>query len=637
MDDLLDRLSREYLQAKAKNPELTVQDFDEWAKAESQGKYDFAAVKAHAGRVSPGNLLLGAAQGAGFGLVDDVAGAFSPELGARLALQSDTFRNESPIASLFTELAGSLVPGVGAAKAGKAMFGPAKTLLEGVGRGMVAGGAAGAAAGYGNAPEGDKLAGTVFGATMGTALGAAAPAGAAAVGSIRGRDRAANRLADAAAKDGVTAASAKATLAEAKQLGRPMMVADLGENLRGAADFAATNSPEAFAKMRKPILQRALNEPSRLLDDAYEILGPTAAKSANALKDVLEQSRQAWADSPAGFEGLRKANPRVDIGRLREKLRDAPLLAKPWRDSQMPAELRDHAAWDLVEGGMPQAAKNVRVGQGAPPPVSFATLHDFRRRLNQYVDVAFKAGNGEAATALKSFRNALDDALVDAVPGYQKVKAEYATRKGLERAIDIGQELYQADRRTVSETWKTLTPGQREVVRRTMASEFIGELNAARSDYRILGRLTSRSKDLDATLKTVFGSKAKFDEMTRRMGFDEMMRETNAAVTGSPTARRKAASEAIDPVGATADILQSGSVLPPVRRDAGTFLRRATTERTANRMADPLMISDPAQAQQFFESLGQRKSPFGFFPTLGAPTMGAAMLPGILGGRHSQP
>jgi hypothetical protein len=359
-------------------------------------------------------------QGASFGFGDEILGMLPEWMGGgekardEMRANDKAFSAAHPVLSGAANVAGGLaVPGLGAYKA---IGAGAKTVGQAAKVGGLLGGATGAATGAGNA-EGDlsdRARAAVLPGLLGAGLGAAAPGAIAATkAAFSGASHATARLNKALQRTG----GPKAALAKARELaaagrGQEAILGDLSVPLRQATDMAANTSEEAAEKIGGIVHGRQADASDRILADVRAALGDP---QAGAIVDDLAKGTAAWADSPAGFEGLRQANP----------------VIQP-KDAQAFTEFLSSPK---VAGAWDQAQEVGLIGpRPAPGPISFEVLQGVKERLGSAADAAFRSGRGDLGRRLKEANEVLVGEMETAVPGFREVSAEYAKRRAREAA-----------------------------------------------------------------------------------------------------------------------------------------------------------------------------------------------------------
>lgn len=236
--------------------------------------------------------------------------------GRQESLARIDYANEAnPVLSTAGEIGGSLLNPIGAG---------ATTLKGLVGAGAVAGGIHGFE--EGDKSLGGRLAtgageGAVSGVAAGT-LGGLLGAGSRVVAKgvdagsrLLGRDASvgARLVAQKLSDDAIKPAEAGTALQEARRLGTPAVIADLGDNVRALGGSVSRQAGPARSIAKSVTTDRQLGQGERIKDAINRDLGPTT--------DVLEESNRL-------MKGAREA-----AGPLYEKAYAAPAVGSPELDS----------------------------------------------------------------------------------------------------------------------------------------------------------------------------------------------------------------------------------------------------------------------------------------------------------------
>lgn len=605
---------------KAGAEPLSEAEMDEFIRSRTAGKFTFADARERLTvdptRLDARNLGRSAAQGALFEWADELVNKVQPGAGDVMRERDRAFSAEHPIASGVARIAG-MVPG-GIASVG------AKTAGKMIARGAATGAVGGAVASAGAADEGGRMDAATSGAVLGGLLGGAFPAVATGVRALRPSARAARRVGNAVTASG----GAKALLAKLNEFqvggkADQVMLGDLSRRLRLETDFAANASDDVLAPLSQRVAERQAGQAERLLGDAQDVL--VASPDAAQRLEALRTSRQAWAKSPKGYAGLRARNPAINAGDLARGMQ-VPEVRAAWRAARL--------AGDITEDNVPVALRSVfvqpKLGGRTIRPASFADLHDFRQLVDDKATAAFNGGRGNLGSAYATLRDKIDDVMEESVPDYRPVRAEYAKRMGLERALEAGEEAWDVDDpRKLAQVVAKLSGPEIDEFRTGMASKFLARLGNRATNRDEATNLLNQSKALQAKLETVFGSRRKFDLFMQRVQQEGEMAQTRGAVGGSATARRLNNAD-FDPleVGVSA-----AAGAPPVAAVQGFLARlsgRTMARSTGREMGPYLMASGVSGIEDALRKIGVRSRPaMGARAQVGAGLV-AARLPSLL-------
>jgi hypothetical protein len=537
---------------------------------------------------NPANIGRELVSGATFDFADEIIGAL-PFLGGEEGKKnwrkaSQAFRKDHPVASTAANVAGGfVVPGGGAAKFIKG----AKTIKGTFGRGAALGATAGAAAGIG-AAEGDlgeRADEALYPAIAGGILGGAIPGLPGALrAAVDPSKRAAARFQGAINRSGGTA-GLQARLKDFVDAGRGAEVtaADLSKPMRQTTDFAANASEEAAEAVENVVLPRQATAPNRLLDDVTSKAGNP---HADDIVSDLETGTAAWADGPAGYGGLRAKNPVI-----------VPAMAARFQQLLMSPPVR--SAWQQAQevgliGPMPQSGS-----------VSFDVMQGTLERLGTAKKSAFNRGANDLGFRLKAAEQAMKDEMEVAVPGFKRIAAEYAERKGLERAVRRGEELYmEDDTRGLAKEIAGMSKDEVMRVRQGMASKMIAGLRKAATNRDEAKRLVNRSAAMEDKIRVIFGDRATFERFIKQAETEAELAKLLSTITGSQTARRTIA-QAADPAGiaATAATGHPGEAVTSAIRSQ---FPKVIASKTGRELAPLLMTQGSPAIEQLLKTWGMR-------------------------------
>jgi len=431
-------------------------------------------------------------------------------------------------------------------KIGSVLFGSAgrpSNLKAAVKAGAKTGAAAGALAGFGYGEGADKSTlGAVTGGTAGATLGAALPiAGrliARPVQAARDYLNPANGLgrqvvARAIEQDKLTPGLAGQAIQEAQQRGTPLMLGDLGDNLRGLTGSLSRKPGPSRTLIRTAVEERQAGQGDRIRQAIERDLGPIA--NPHEVSDsLIQQARAAAAplyeeayrapgvasdeitsllNTPAGKQALGRArsiaaNERIDPTRIGIDLdaQGEPIL------TMVPTM----QTLDYVKRGLDDIVEQSR------DPVT--------RRLN--LDEAGRAVNGVRAQLLNEM-----DRLN---PAYAQARAAYAGPASANQAMWQGRKALTASADELERMTANLSDADKEQFalgfRTALGDALDRRVDGADKVGALLG--TPRKR---AALAQLFGGGDSFDRFLKTLADERMANETYRAVaTGSQTANRLA-------------------------------------------------------------------------------------------------
>lgn len=513
--------------AEAAGTPLSPEAVEAFLREETGGAYGLSDAQAlleqQDSSIGSRNLLRSFVQGLTFNFGDELLGALPEALGGgegakeEMRLREELFTEQHPIAAGVANLAGGLVlPGTAAARGGMNF---ARGVPRAMQFGAVQGGLGGAGATEGGLTE--RAEGAVLPAAGGAAAGVALPmVGGAVAAAFAPAQRAARRIEAAIAEDGGRPAlSNRLADLEATGRGGHARLADLGPRLHQEADYIANNSDEGLVQIAEEVQNRFRNSPSRLLSGARDAYG--ARPSATLTKERLEEEARAWADSPAGYAGLRARNPQIwdfpALGAATETLRQAPVR-----------RAIEKAQADGLVGNIPDS--------GSP---SFAHIHDAIQALDSQASREFKSGSGTLGARLVEAKDRLKGLLREVVPEYRDVDDAYRARKSVIRALDEGVKDFDSEDITaIADRVANFTPAELEGYRVGLASKFMDRLANARKNRDTARQVLESSDAMQAKLQVAFGSPEAFNEFMADATQEGVLTRLRGAVSGSQTHRR---------------------------------------------------------------------------------------------------
>lgn len=558
-DPILDKVVQDLADARAKHPEefskLSPGDLDAYIKEETQGKYGLHDLT----DVSPRNLGRSAFEGLTFNFGDELTGLFGGNEN-EMRLRDALFKKAHPWVDAAANIVGSApllaVPGLGEGAEGESIGAALKA-------GAKAGALSGALYGAGSGENGaQRFVRGATGATAGGLLGAAIPGAIAGVKAAMNPARVASRrLVNAIeASGGVQKLLDELNLARGTGRGDLTMLADLSPQLAREADFAANNSDAALVDAAGKIRGRQRDQAERLLNDVRDKLGgdPVALKRQQELDDATRD----WARQAYG--ALEQQAPTIDASSIASRL-TKPGVADAYTHARLAGDITAGSPLDAMIGklmaanpGVDESTLRSAASAGILGPaaeqassarsVTFGDLQQLKRILDDRVTKAYRDGNGELAKSYKTIRDEVKGVLVDAVPDYAKVDAQYAAKKELHKAIDRGIEAWdEEDTRQLSDQIKQMTSDELREFRLAMASELIARLRSAKTNQNMAQRLLHGGAALEDKLRIVFGSPEMFDDFMQRLGVEgNTFGRVRGAIGGSETVRRLA-SAGFDP------------------------------------------------------------------------------------------
>ncbi|WP_152046360.1 hypothetical protein [Aureimonas psammosilenae] len=383
----------------------------------------------------------------------DVGDAF--DFGQEFQRQElDRRRQEAPLTSLATEMAGGFATGAAAAPR---VFSSGAGLLANTLRGSAAGAASGAAAGFGGGSGlDDRLEDLILNGGIGAGVGALVPIGAAGVrkgveafnGARAARDilppvgigrRTADQIGRELQRD---ALSPDAARAEVQRMGPDAMLLDVGDNLSGGAEAVANAPGAGNRQIRDRLRERTAGAPGRIVAAADEALGPQR-NMAETVDDII--ARRGRESRPAYDAAL--GRPIEWNDRLQQFI-DEPIVRKGLRDGvelQRLESLADGSPFnplDFAVTGFDEAGDPILTG--VP---NMRTLHAAKQGLDQTIEsyrdpVTGRLQLDPRGRAVNNVQRAFIDELDAANPDYAAARAAWAGPTRVRDAMSLGQDVF---------------------------------------------------------------------------------------------------------------------------------------------------------------------------------------------------
>lgn len=491
-----------------------------------------------------------AASGVTFGLADKFAGAMDALTGQAPSYdegvkaqraQTEQVRKENPILATGSEMAGGLLTGAGAIRAGLTTAGRVGGGLLPRVLGYGAEGAAyGALHGAGNTYSenpGDYVENAKKGATIGAAIGGGLPlAGAAASGAYRLGSAFVGPRVEGASR-GATALMRTAAMADEQGLrrlpgmGPEAMLVDAGPAMKGLGQGAGTGTGEGRTALVNALRTRDQGTGGRLATSLDQNLGPAPVPSR----------------VEAGFKADRKAlSPEYEAAFEKAKAVDTPRVIEAI-DSMIP-NVRGQARNVLMQIRDDLHITDAQGMTNFPDPYP-RTLFAVRNSID---------GMGKATQdtnvqrVLGNVRKIVDGELADKVPGIKAVDAKWAQSKQQSESLERGQSIFDTGRKAIRPIelkddvanrglWEVeaLRKGARAEIDRTVGTNI--------NDLTALERKIATPQDWNyQKMETVFGdeptarvAKALMDNRTFRQSYQDI-------VQNSQTAQRMSSASAME-------------------------------------------------------------------------------------------
>lgn len=567
-------------------------------------------------------------QGATFGAADEIlAGLMTPVqmlkrgvgpgeawryAKAKEDMRLEDARAAGGVAGGIGEAAGGMGSGISLARAGLSVI-PAATAKLGKIAGTAAGGlvdgaALGGVSGFLDG-EDNRVEHAKHGAFVGGALGGALPLAVAAakpvvapvVSNVMARINpeayAERQVARAATRSGQTPEQIGDRVSQAAIEGQPeYRLLDALDN-PGArlASVVGRNPGEGRTELHKFLHGRQEDQAYRLGNAVSE--GLDAPLTAKATKTRMEGARQA-ADDEAFGAVRADANP-VDVG---DAVRVIDETLRPGLTGQL--GLQNNIAYDSVEGALSRA--RALLTDGRSQVVDFAVVQRARGDIADAVEKAMRAGEGNKARLLRQVRNALDQQLEEASPGFREAMSNSRASAREIDAIETGTTAAQRGRTEDKlATFGAMTPGEQAAFRTGYADPVIARIQGAAEGANKARPLTSQAMQTELP---AFAAEGRGDTLMRQVRRENEMFANRAEATGgSKTADNLAdnADVGFDPgiIGKLFSLNFAGATKDAILRGAAAL--NGNTEAVRAQMAKLLMEGNRDKIVTMLIRLGQ--------------------------------
>jgi hypothetical protein len=416
----------------------------------------------------------------------------------------------------------SLIPGLGRTLA--STVGPrAAQLLLGtqptIGRMAATGAGAGAATAVGTSEKSlmeqpaEAAKGAVAGAAVTGTLGVAgkyvmAPAFRRVKQAMGFGD--ANKAADIAIaraleKDGLTPDQAAAKIA-AVQRGE-MTLADLGENTAALLRHASAAPGEARRVTKAELAGREMERVPRVTEDLRTLM----SGSKDFYTDIQDLIKKRSKDANALYDAAYSAAPSFSA-------QTAPDIAR----------LRNLPSFQeaMKKGAKRMADLDLDI---ADPKNTLRALHETKIALDDMIDTAVRAGEGNQARTLISMKNRLLKDMESASPEYKIARQTYAGDMEMQTAMQEGQRVYQLpelEMRKLIDRFKD-SPSEYDAFRAGIAQSMLDRLRAGGPSADPVKTVFPRG--VEDKLRRAFRDDEAFDAFKTRLAEEQTMLGTEKA------------------------------------------------------------------------------------------------------------
>lgn len=514
------------------------------------------------------------------------------------------YNAENPKTGMATDIAGQVAPwllGGGAVNAPKLIAG-ATTVPGKMAAGAATGGFIGGISGFTNA-EGNLAArarGAAQGVGVGSFTGGLAPplveaigrAGRAGLqkilnGAGSGFTKAEQKLANVITEmGGGDLARGVAMVRSQLSRGRDNAIVDatgIGGQKLGRA---VANVPGQSAQMADDFVAARAGGRGARMQDAADNLAPRA----NIVQRADDLIAQRTAQSRPIYERSVNADNLIDDSRFAEVVND-PWLADVFKE---------------VQGD--KLAK-----MGDLPPNSMPVVDAVKKRIDDMISAAQRAGEGNRARLLKERLDALVGMADEAFPDYPAARKAWETPTRLKDAMENGSKFLRSDADLTAKEIAALSPGEKEAFQ-LGARKAISEMIAS-DTQAVASRFADKKEALWSRIRAAFPDDASFNAFRADVQAEMGKMQTDRFVSPRAGSHTTGLKEDIADLGrAPSTVLDvAGNLATGNKLGAlGALLRKPYEKMTAPNpkvskdLADMLFSLDPARQQQMLGALDSK-------------------------------
>jgi hypothetical protein len=521
---------------------------------------------ASSGGSAVGDFARMAAQGATFGLADEIAGGVAGLFGGDREAVTEAsrqrvadLRQTSPGASMMSEIAGGVaVPFMTGAKLARGLTRTGSGVLARSVAGATGGAVAGAAgsglyaAGEAEGGAGERAAagarGTVPGLIGGALLGGGAPLAGALLGRTgrfmgevfspegQGQREARRRLRQVFGEAGVDPSDVPARM---DALGPNAVIADIDPRLAREARNAA-NQSAALERTGGPVerlRQRTEARGERLAAQLRETSGISESMQSGqeAARRAVQEVREQH------YHPLERAFPEVDGEAVQAALRD-PRVARVARRTAPESMASEGAVRRVIEQGIPEDQARQMV---PTKPPSFTELQDIMMDLRDEVTAARAAGRPNASRRAAEALDLVMGAMEQDIPGFREAQSAFRLASKKLEAYDQGFGAWTRSAREIQEEMASLPPEAHDSFRAGLLQRWEEKLLTKEGTTGAVNSILQAGEDMRGQIRAAFGSEDGFRQFLQQRDVERVFRRTEAALQGNSTTAQQAL-DAID-------------------------------------------------------------------------------------------
>lgn len=552
--------------------------------AGARGFFDSVTLGAGDEIVAGLDTVFGRNSGSKTGWTSGFGKAFAHNLKNQHRLQDIDSRDHGT-ARFVGQLTGALVPVVPLAGAARG----AATAARSIGRASATGAGLGAVTGFNSGRDGftnratSAADGAAWGAGLGAAGGAVAEAAPRAMHYFRQFTRsypqteALAQTVRALQRDGLTVEQARQAVERFRAMGKPAVLADVGNNVRARAGVAARSPGASQTLARETLDRRLVEQAERLREDIRQTVAPNVA--VHAADDALIAAREAEATPlrNAAFAHGQVDDPVINqLARL-PMAQGALTRARELAEAERMRLAAQGQSIDHLPDMVPGENLDVR------------TLDFMRRTLGDAIDGGYRsdASFGQAtASELRELRNALTRRLDDVVPDYGRYRQAYAGPSDAREALAEGRTFQRQDPEAIAARVGDLDETGRQMYRVGAARELTDKVNSSKDWVNRANGIASTPQQ--RLQLQAMGANA--DELARRAAAERQMAQLNAELAGSQTDIRRLAAADSEQAALPSTLNTTGFVDRQLAR-LNDFLMGNRNERV-NDVIAPILYGD---------------------------------------------
>lgn len=535
---------------------------------------------------------------------------------AKEDMRLEDARTASPVVGGIAEALGGTVTGGALAKVGATAIPAATARLGGVAGtavgGAIDGAALGALSGFADGEDGHRLDEAKRGARSGGAVGGAFPLALAAAkpvvapiasniaARINPEGYAERQIGRALERSGQTADQVGDRIAQAAAEGQ-------GEyRLLDALDYpgarlgavVAKNPGEGRTQLREFLNDRQQGQSYRLSNALAE--GLDAPETAQAAASRMTAARRQ-VDNEA-FGAVRADAEPVNVTPAIQTIDET---LRPGLTGQL--NLQNGIAYDSVEGALARARSLLTDGRSQS--VDFEVVQRARGDIADAVEKAVRAGEGNKARLLRGVRDALDQQMEAASPGFRDAMARSRAAAQEVDAIETGRTAAQRGRSEDKVgTFAAMTPSEQAAFRAGYADPLIAKVQAAAEGSNKARPFTSQAMQTELP---AFAAEGRGDTLMRQIGRENEMFANRAEALGNSKTAENLADNADTGLDAGLVMKLLGGNFVGATKDAllrGAAALNGNTEAVRREMARLLMEGDRGRAVTMLLKLGQQSA-----------------------------